>query len=551
MAILRQYDKRYNITYLVEATYTWDKVKRQSRSKRKVIGRVDPVTGEIVTTDGRMRRAKERKETQKQQDTQETKTSHKPSKTMYDKYDRLYCGATYLLDQIGEKTGLTKDLKLFFPKIYKQILSMAYYFILEEKSSLNRFWKWHHTHMHPYMKDIPSQRCSDIFKNIDQDAIYRFQKHRCSHRKDKEYLIYDTTTISSYSELLKQVKHGHNKENDKLPQLNLALVMGRDSELPFYYKKLAGNIPDVKTLKNLLYDLNVLGLTLIKLVIDTGFYSVENINAMLDAKLRFLVSMKKHTNFVRDEIDKHGMEVQDFSNYSATHKIYSMSIPKNWEYVHTNSKGEKTRKSRPVFVNLYFNPMKAATDSTKFDQRLAKYREELLMGDYNPKNEKSYKTYFTFIKTDNSITDVAVKDEVVRKARSYFGYFALLTNEKMDSITALKLYRNKDIIEKAFNNLKDRLDIRRLTVSSEQSLIGKLFVAFIALTYYSYIKKQMKAKTSDKTYTLTELLDRLDLIECFITPGGKVKVGEILEKQQQIFADMDIKPPTSLRVTGT
>jgi len=61
----------------------------------------------------------------------------------------------------------------------------------------------------------------------------------------------------------------------------------------------------------------------------------------------------------------------------------------------------------------------------------------------------------------------------------------------MDSINALELYRNKDIIEKAFGNLKDRLNLRRTMVSSESGLDGKLFVGFVGLIYLAYIKGQM------------------------------------------------------------
>jgi len=53
MSIVRQTDKRSGITYAYESKAYWDKEKKQSRSKRTLIGRVDPLTGEITKTDGR------------------------------------------------------------------------------------------------------------------------------------------------------------------------------------------------------------------------------------------------------------------------------------------------------------------------------------------------------------------------------------------------------------------------------------------------------------------------------------------------------------------
>jgi len=56
MGIIYQTDKRVGITYAYENESYWDKEKKQPRSRRKLIGRVDAETGEIVPTDGRGRR---------------------------------------------------------------------------------------------------------------------------------------------------------------------------------------------------------------------------------------------------------------------------------------------------------------------------------------------------------------------------------------------------------------------------------------------------------------------------------------------------------------
>jgi hypothetical protein len=62
MAIIHQYDKRSGITYAYESISYWDKEKKMSRAKRKLIGRIDPDTGEIVPTDGRCRKNKTKKQ---------------------------------------------------------------------------------------------------------------------------------------------------------------------------------------------------------------------------------------------------------------------------------------------------------------------------------------------------------------------------------------------------------------------------------------------------------------------------------------------------------
>ena len=286
MAIVKQHDKRIGVTYAYESTSFWDSEKKQSRSKRCLIGIVDPITGEIKPT------------TKKKRGTP----------TEYDvswlTANRTFYGATYLLDYIGEVTGVTADLKSCFPDNYKQILSIAYYLILEDKNPLSRFPRWSKLHTHPYGNVITSQRSSELFAEITEEQRLNFFRLQGNRRTEKEYWAYDTTSISSYSELLTQVRHGKNKDHDRLPQINLALLYGEESGLPFYYKKLSGNISDVSTVKQLLKDMEFLGCKGVKLVLDRGFYSERNINELCTERLKFLLGTKLSVKYIRAELNK-------------------------------------------------------------------------------------------------------------------------------------------------------------------------------------------------------------------------------------------------------
>ena len=56
MAIINLYNKKLNVTYVYDSVSYWDKDLKQPRSKRKLIGKRDPVTNEIIPTSGRGRR---------------------------------------------------------------------------------------------------------------------------------------------------------------------------------------------------------------------------------------------------------------------------------------------------------------------------------------------------------------------------------------------------------------------------------------------------------------------------------------------------------------
>ena len=58
MSLVRNTDKRTGVTYVYESESYWDKEKQQPRSRRKLIGKIDPETGEIVATGKRGRKKK-------------------------------------------------------------------------------------------------------------------------------------------------------------------------------------------------------------------------------------------------------------------------------------------------------------------------------------------------------------------------------------------------------------------------------------------------------------------------------------------------------------
>lgn len=533
MGIVHQHDKRSGITYIYESTSYWDKEKKQPRSKRKLIGRLDPASGEVIPTDGRGKR--------RGQTNLDNPAKRGPVPAM--RTERLFYGATYLFDQIGIETGVTADLKTCFPATYKQILSIAYYLILEDQNPLFRFKKWAKLHRHPYGKDIPSQRSTELFQSITEEAKMHFFRLQGKRRAEKEYWAYDSTSISGYSESIKQFKFGKNKDGESLPQINLALLFGEESGLPFYYRKIAGNIPDVKTIREFIRELDILGYEKIKLVMDRGYYSAENINALYKEHLKFLCGTSTTLSFARKFIQEIGVRKDYYENYNSDLELYVFSKTIAWDYEQVRPyKGDTINEERRMYLHLYFNPEKLSDDGKAFNRKMEMLKEELLSGKRNPEHEKDYKKYFIVKETPKRGVSLSFKQDAIDAAHERYGFFVLISNEVKDPVTALALYRMRDIIEKAFWNIKERLNLRRTLTSSESSLEGKLFVEFVALIYLSYIKKKMEEAGLFSRYTMHELMDELDVIECFTEPGKAPIQGEVLMKQEQLYRNLGVTP---------
>ncbi|GAB6277471.1 MAG: hypothetical protein SAMD01599839_20110 [Rectinema sp.] len=107
----------------------------------------------------------------------------------------------------------------------------------------------------------------------------------------------------------------------------------------------------------------------------------------------------------------------------------------------------------------------------------------------------------------------------------------------------LTIYRLKDRVEKAYNNLKDRLQMRRTVCSKDENFSGKVFVQFVALMVLSHLRKVMANKNLFTSFSYRQLLDEVDVIEYFEYAGQHGHWGEITVKQGLILRAFDVNLP--------
>ena len=512
------------IDYVYKDKPYWDKDKKQNRHKREYIGKLDK--------DGAFIPNKNYKHNQS-----------KPEKSVIDTGDlsiaeRKYCGATILLDFIGNDSGLTDDLNTAFGvSAAQKILSLAYFLTLENESSMYRFEKFAKTHDHPHEKVIASQRISEIFASISEAEKVAFFRLRALRCLKEEHLVYDTTSISSYSEMMDIVRYGKNKDLEDLPQINLALAIGEKSLTPAYYRKLPGNISDVSTVEKLLIDMDYIGIKNSKFVLDRGFFSKDNINALFRKKHKFVIAVRANTNLYKNFIDEIRESIKGFLNYNDELGIYSASKKSTWGYEYTDQSGNKAVSNKQIFLLGYYDGTRAENEKTDFLKKLRIAKAAVLTNDASTAQINFVKSFFTTEQQDDGQIIVGEHDQTaINSHMAAFGYFMLLSNHMENPEEALKLYRNKDVVEKVFCNLKQRLDMKRCKVSSEDSLEGKLFVQFVALSFITRIHLVMSQNGLYKNYTISSLLDELDVIEIYRYKNRKPHFSEITKKQFDIYA---------------
>ena len=110
MSISKSYNKQNGVTYVYEVIENyWDKEKKQSRSKRKLIGKIDPTTGEIVPTSPRGR-------SRKSEDTADFKSLYEKAQKELAGKDKKIAELeemirTYLIDEVKSLNNAESVLK--------------------------------------------------------------------------------------------------------------------------------------------------------------------------------------------------------------------------------------------------------------------------------------------------------------------------------------------------------------------------------------------------------------------------------------------------------
>ena len=104
-------------------------------------------------------------------------------------------------------------------------------------------------------------------------------------------LILDTTSHSTEAQQIIDAEWGYNRDCERLPQVNLSLVMEREHRLPLYYRTLSGSIPDIASLGKTAQILRELGLNEFSFVLDHGFHSHDNLVELIMVKEDFTIGV--------------------------------------------------------------------------------------------------------------------------------------------------------------------------------------------------------------------------------------------------------------------
>ncbi|MDR1271588.1 MAG: hypothetical protein LBK04_01130 [Clostridiales Family XIII bacterium] len=520
MSIVRQTDKRCGITYVYESISWWDKEKKQSRSRRKLIGKIDPGTDEVIPT---------RK--------QKREPTLLPS-------GYVSCGATLLLDEIARATGVREDLEACFPDSYREMLSLAYFVTMENHDSLGRFSRWSLTHKTPFGNDIYADRGNGLLTEVDEVSRYDFFALQSKRRNERKVFFHEVRAVASYSCGIAHKPYSDYKNYEYPDLLHFGVLIGGESQLPLYYTQLPIASMDTKVLNGLIADWKAIASGKLSFVIDRDFYDERHINYMLDSHIKFLMVVKTTVPFVQRTLGQMRDEVRRVSNFRSDCRYYGCSKTLVWEdTLKRETEPAPGGKKRKLYLHLYYSDEKAMDDERAFYSQINAWKKEIESGNRIEANERAYALYFSEVKTKNRKQRAMANLREIEKVRKDFGYSAMISNTIKDPFAAMKTHLKVTLAENSFENLKDRFTYENSLIRKNRNFEGAMFVEFIAFILMSYLKNKIEASPRLVRHTMQELLDQLDFIECCERDGKYFRVGELTQRQLDIYEAFSVDPP--------
>ena len=508
------------IDYLYEITYYYDKATKRTRQHSRYLGKA---------VDGKPIKVREIAGTPKMA-------------LSYGEF--LPCFAA------GEEYDLERRLGRYLSKEEVQaVLTLTYNRVLRALA-MNHIASWYQgTIISAKYPDIPlsSQYLSNLLVKVGQEAIpFKFFQDLITDLSSQHTLLYDITSISSYTSSIQFFEYGHNRDGRHIPQVNMSLVVDKERGIPIFYDLYPGSIVDVSTLKNTIEKIKALEVAGSTLIMDRGFCSGVNLKALVDNQFQFIMPASRIFKVVKQAL-------------SQIHRTITRS--KNLQMFK-----DKALFVEPVSLTIegvtfkgygYYSPHREQHDRERFYQKIhetVRYLEEFNLKPYmKPKlvferYAGQFKSYLSWKVVDGRFV-ITIKDNAVSQRVNKMGLFILLYEGDFTWDECLSLYRSRDLVERSFDMLKNDLDVMPLNIKKRESLCGLMFISFLSLLVRMHILKQLQKTGLLKKCSLDRLFLELEKIRWFVLPDGKFLITEIGKKQRGILDTLNISPDVRNYVT--
>lgn len=443
-----------------------------------------------------------------------------------------------------ELLKIANDIEI--PKIFSSILKkewgvdagvastiMILNYCLESKSK-NKLSEWYDQTYLKHELKIPAEKLNsdllyhtlDFFDEEKIEELHQkiFEKAKEKYALSNEITMYDVTALFFERDSCRLAKRGYNSEALYKLQVNLGLAVTNE-KFPVCHKVFEGNTKDVKTFEKIFNLLNkTINISRTVFIFDRGIKSKENVGRIIKENSQYIVGTSKNSSIKKQIL---AIKEEEFHSLDKTNLYYE-------------------KKDNPRTI-IFWNKEIAETQKEERKKKLMAIQSKLKK--INPKKYKKKKIrlyekigevlgkYRRYFEIDYKIFSFKLKENETKKAEMLDGKSAIETNTNLQAEEILKRYRDKNIVEMSFKDLKMFVDIRPIRHYKENRVLAHIFLAVLAFGLRSLI--ELKLRRGYLQITAEEALQKLAKVRVLCNNGKIIKItgeDEITKQITQILS---------------
>ncbi|MBR1686811.1 MAG: transposase [Clostridia bacterium] len=481
----------------------------------------------------------------------------KPCENILDQYNNKLYGSFWLLEEISRSKGVYADLLEVFQGNISQVhevMSLAFFPYLSGKC-FNRFAKWQNAHKTLLDYPLTSPSITRLTQSITDHHRMTFIQLRLKRQPEGAILDCDSTTRSGWGTCLVDLCWGTNKDNPKLQNTVEAYVYSLTTHEPIYYRSFPGNTADISTVRTILSDLLKLGIEKVVFMADRGYPSEDNLAALVEAKIPFLMCAKVGNKPIAPllenvEFDEDGIPCN--MDFDSKRKLYyfQVDIP---AYKGELADGTEVNMDG-LKANLFLNPRRRTDELGTLKRKIQEERDILEKAAKEaaiPDDIKRYNALFDYFKVEYKFEKekpVGIVftscEKKVKKERAACGFFSsIMYKLDLDGSQALEVYKSRDEHEKNFDQLKNQMNYYNQRNSSEEGRNGRSFISFVGLIAISSLRHAWKEKMRDQYESSVDMLDEMESIRYSEYTDGTTHMSSFTGKQVDICEACGVAVP--------
>jgi transposase len=432
-------------------------------------------------------------------------------------------GASFLVSRILQDLGVSRILnQILDPKRAESVLTVATYMTCRG-NVMEYIEDW--CDEFSLKTSISPQILPIIFSSIKYKEKITFFKSWIEKNNTVEYLAYDVTSFSTYAKCINDAEYGYNRDREKLPQINFGCYLSYQTKLPIFYVTYPGSIVDKSNMPYIMQYNKELDIKDVVFIMDRGFCSTSNLRWLHTEEIKYLMAVDlshKTTcaaiNEVRDAIDKYWNRCGD--------DVFGRTIHGRYYGV----RGD---------MHVYYSPDLHQCKRADLYRLVDSQKEKLeQIGKMTTNEAKKFRRFYDIKIEKNGEFKFSLNYEKMEKEEKNCGFYCIFSNTGISIDKIHSIYKDKDIIEKGFDDLKNHIDMKRLRTHNDDTTNGKMFCAFISLIAVSSIAEKLRninKQRGKRRLSKRGLISELEKIKVISLSEGQKLMNSLTKKQREIL----------------